>query len=182
MNPNRIKAGRNARTNPSHVTLLTGALPESHGVTGNGYWDRAAGTARPLDTAGLLETETLFTVAATTRPQITTAAAFSKARIGRLFAAVPDRQHAPDVLWVPRTAVARGTSRALPPTAKRWTRSCATADREPDLAAVNLSEVDRTAHGQDPGATAETRRHADAAFGRLVDDLRARGSAGRARS
>jgi arylsulfatase A-like enzyme len=170
------RAGMPARTNPAHVTLLTGALPESHGVTGNGYWDRAAGAARALDTAGLVEMETLFTVAATARPNVVTAAAFSKARIGRLFSAVPERQHAPDVLWVPRTFERPGHVTGVADDGTTMDAFLeATADREPDLAALNLSEVDRTAHAQGTGATAEARRHADAAFGRLLDDLHERG-------
>jgi arylsulfatase A-like enzyme len=175
------RAGMPARTNPSHVTLLAGALPESHGVTGNGYWDRASGTARPLDVAALLEMETLFTVAATTNPRLATVAAFSKARIGRLFVAVPDRQHAPDVLWVPRTDGPAGHLTGVASDAETMDAFLsAAAEREPHLAAVNLSEVDRTAHEQGPAATADARRRADAAFGRLVDDLRARGRWGRA--
>jgi arylsulfatase A-like enzyme len=51
----------------------------------------------------------------------------------------------------------------------------ATATREPDLAVVNLSEVDQTAHAQGTAATADARRHADAAVGKLVDDLKATG-------
>src|SRR6266446_9476912 len=32
-----------ARTNPNHVTLLTGAYAEAHGITGNAYWSRTPG-------------------------------------------------------------------------------------------------------------------------------------------
>src|SRR6185369_5946207 len=71
------------RTNPNHATLLTGALAESHGVTGNGYWDRSAGKPRPLDDPALVEMETLFTTAAASRPPRVTMAAFSKAKLGR---------------------------------------------------------------------------------------------------
>ena len=169
------RAGMPARTNPAHVTLLTGALPESHGVTGNGYWDRATGTARPLDSAGLLEMETLFTIAATQEPKVRTVAALSKARIGRLFGAVPDRQRAPDVLWVPQTDERPGhVTGVASDGATMDAFLAATAEREPDLGVLNLSEVDRTAHEHGTGATAEARRHADAAFGRLLDDLRTR--------
>ena len=45
--------------------------------------------------------ETLFTTAAASRPPLVTMAAFSKAKLGRLFAAVPPRQRGPDVLWAP---------------------------------------------------------------------------------
>src|SRR5207253_3181255 len=54
-----------ARTNPNHVSLVTGAWPEVHGITGNGWTCRAPG-CRPqkLDDAALIAVETLFTVAA----------------------------------------------------------------------------------------------------------------------
>ena len=164
------------RTNPNHVSVLTGAFGESHGITGNGYWDRAARTPKALDAAALIEMETLFTVAVSAQPAPVTVAAFSKARIGRLFAAVPERQHAPDVLWVPTTQGPMGHLVGVASDGETMDAFlAATAEREPDLAAINLSEVDRTAHERGPGETAEARRHADAALGRLVDDLRARG-------
>jgi predicted AlkP superfamily pyrophosphatase or phosphodiesterase len=169
------------RTNPNHATLLSGVFPESHGITGNGWWDPAAHASASLDAAALLDAETLFTVAETTRPELVTVAAFSKAKLGRLFAGVPDRQRAPDVLWVPATEGASGHLLGLATDAETMDAFlAATVDREPDLAAINLSEVDRAAHEQGPAATADARRHADAAIGRLIDDLRARGRWARA--
>src|SRR5262245_28048706 len=29
-----------ARTNPAHASLLTGAYPSAHGITGNSFWSR----------------------------------------------------------------------------------------------------------------------------------------------
>src|SRR5437867_1812018 len=56
-----------ARTNPNHVTLVTGVYPETHGITGNAYWSRARGAPpEMLEDAALIEVETLFTVAETT--------------------------------------------------------------------------------------------------------------------
>ena len=169
------------RTNPNHATLLTGVHPESHGITGNGWWDPVARAPASLDAGALLEAETLFTVAETTRPELVTVAAFSKAKLGRLFAAVADRQRAPDVLWVPPTEGASGHLLGLATDAETMDAFlAATAEREPDLAAINLSEVDRAAHEQGPAATADARRDADAAIGRLLDDLHERGRWGRA--
>jgi ectonucleotide pyrophosphatase/phosphodiesterase family protein 5 len=164
------------RTNPNHVTLLTGVLPESHGITGNGYFDRRAGVVKSVDAGELIEVETLFTLAATRQPPLVTIAAFSKAKIGRLFAPVPGRQHGPDVLWTPVTEGPAGHLVGVASDAETMDAFLAAAGaREPDLAAINLSEVDRTAHERGPTATADARRHADAALGRLVDDLRASG-------
>jgi hypothetical protein len=164
------------RTNPNHATLLTGALAESHGVTGNGYWDRAAGKPRPLDDPALVEMETLFTTAAASRPPRVTMAAFSKAKLGRLFAGVPPRQRGPDVLWAPEPSGPRGHVAGVADDGTTMDGLIAAmATREPDLAVVNLSEVDRTAHVQGTAATADARRHADAAVGKLVDDLKVSG-------
>ena len=94
-----------ARTNPNHVTLLTGTWPEAHGITGNAFWSRArAEPARKLDVAALIEVETLFSVAEETSPALVTMGVFGKPKLARLFAAVPGRQRAPDVLWSPSTA------------------------------------------------------------------------------
>jgi hypothetical protein len=164
------------RTNPNHLTLLTGLPPEGHGITGNGYWDRREHAARGLDSSESVEAETLFTVAETTRPALVTMAAFSKAKIGHLFATVAGRQRAPDLLWTPDAVAGAGHTVGVASDAETMGAFlAAAADREPDLAAINLSEVDRTAHAQGPAATADARRHADAAIGRLVDDLDTRG-------
>jgi arylsulfatase A-like enzyme len=168
------RAGMPTRTNPNHVTLLTGLLPESHGVTGNGYWDRRARVARAFDASASIEAETLFTVAKTARPALVTMAAFSKAKLGHLFAGVGGRQREPDVLWTPDAADPGHVTGVATDAATMDAFLAAAADHEPDLAAINLSEVDRTAHAQGPGAIADARRHADAAIGRLVDDLTAR--------
>src|SRR5881628_1502956 len=48
-----------ARTNPNHVTLVTGVYPEAHGITGNAYWSRTRGAPpEKLDDAALIEVET----------------------------------------------------------------------------------------------------------------------------
>jgi arylsulfatase A-like enzyme len=172
--PGEARATMPTRTNPNHATLLTGALPESHGVTGNGYWDRTARGPKPLDDAGRMEMETLFTTAAAARPARVTAAAFSKAKLGKLFAAVAPRQHAPDVLWIPEPGGPAGHVSGVADDVETMNGLLsAIATREPDLAVVNLSEVDRTAHAQGKAATVEARRHADDALGKLIDELRA---------
>src|SRR5438034_352228 len=91
-----------ARTNPNHVTLLTGAYPDAHGITGNAYRSRAPGAPpEKLDDAALIKVETLFTVAETDEPSLATMAALGKPKLARLFAGVPARQRAPDMLWSP---------------------------------------------------------------------------------
>jgi hypothetical protein len=167
-----------ARTNPNHVTLLTGVHADAHGITGNAWWSRAAGSppAR-LDGAELIEMETLFTVAETSAPELVTMGVFGKPKLARIFAAVPGRQRAPDLLW---------SAGDLPPERRDpasgyasdadtvGTVIDAAAAREPDLAVLNLSDVDRNghAHGPESAEYARAVEGADGAIGRLVEALR----------
>jgi len=170
-----------ARTNPNHVTLLTGAYADAHGVTGNAWWSRTPG-APPgmLEDAALIEVETLFTVAETTAPSLVTLGVVGKPKLASLFAAVPGRQRAPDVLWSPER---------LPPERREAVSGYSpdgetigavlalAADAEPDLAVMNLCDVDGAGHVHGPGSADYARAvgAADAAIARLLDDLHARG-------
>ena len=60
-----------------------------------------------MDDASLLDVETLFTVIETDRPTLVTMGIFGKPKLARLFAAVPERQQAPDVLWSGEDAAER---------------------------------------------------------------------------
>ena len=170
-----------ARTNPNHVTLLTGVYADVHGITGNAYWSRQRDASpQKLEAAALIEVETLFTVAEETRPSLATLGAFGKPKLARLFASVPGRQHAPDVLWsaedLPRgrREPATGYASDADTMAAALAKMAAT---EPDLAVLNLADVDSAGHGRGPESPecARAVTAADAALGSLVDDLRARG-------
>jgi len=169
-----------ARTDPNHVTLLTGVPAAVHGVTGNAYWSRVAGRpAEKLDDAALIEVETLFTVIETTEPGRVTLGAFGKPKLARLFAAVPGRQRAPDRVWSALDLPPERRDPASGYAADADTVAAAlaaAAEAEPDLGVLNLSDVDRAGHASGPD-TPEYRSAiggADAALARLVDDLRAR--------
>jgi hypothetical protein len=169
------------RTDPNHASLLTGVWSDGHGITGNAYWTRELGAPpRKMDDPSLLDVETLFTVIETDRPTLVTMGIFGKPKLARLFAAVPERQQAPDVLWSGEDAAERdrdpATRYATDDAAMRTLLERAAAT-EPDLAVVNLADVDRAAHGFGP-ASAEAHaavRATDGVIGRLLDDLRARG-------
>ena len=168
-------------TNPNHVSLLTGVYPSTHGITGNAYWRRVA-DAPPEKTedARLIDVETLFTVAEATAPELVTAGVFGKLKLARLFSAVPGRQRAPDILWSPEQASPAGRDPVTGysfDTATIGGLLAEAGDEEPDLAVVNLSDVDRAAHGRGPDSEECIRAiaGADAAIGRLVDQLRALG-------
>lgn len=170
-----------ARTNPNHATLFTGVYPDAHGITGNAYWSRTAGApGGPLDDASLLEVDTLFTRAEDKDPEFVTMGFFGKPKLARLFAAAP-AQRGPDVGWSGADADAAGWNPFVPGTASDATTiaalSAATAEREPDLVFVNLPDVDLTAHrlGRDDPAVGAAVTAADAALGRLIDDLHTRG-------
>jgi len=169
------------RTNPNHVSLLTGVYPSAHGITGNAYWRRVPDApAEVIVDAKLIEVETLFTVAETSSPELVTAGVFGKAKLARLFSAVPGRQRAPDVLWSPEQASPAGRD---PTTGYSFDSAtiggllAEAADEEPDLAVVTLADVDRTGHARGPDSEECSRAiaGADAAIGRLVDQLRALG-------
>src|SRR5882724_9241911 len=174
-----------ARTNPNHVTLLTGAYADAHGVTGNVYWSRTRGAPpEMLEDAALIEVETLFTVAETTAPSLVTLGVVGKPKLARLFAAVPGRQHAPDVLWSPERlpAARRDAASGYSPDGETIGAALAlAAEAEPDLAVMNLSDVDRAGHAHGPESADYARAvgGADAAVARLLDDLHSRGRWGR---
>jgi ectonucleotide pyrophosphatase/phosphodiesterase family member 5 len=178
--PPTIRASMPTRTNSSHASLLTGVHTEAHGITGNAYWSRTVGDPpRKTDEPGLLETETIFTVAETTAPDLVTMGAFGKPKLGHLFGNAPDKQRQPDVLWTPE-AGARGVDPITNYADDATTMDAflrLTGKREPDLAVLNLADVDRTAHGLGPD---DPRRvdavvAAGAAVQRLVDSLKAHG-------
>lgn len=181
----RIRGVMPARTNPNHASLLTGAYPVAHGITGNVYWSRALrAPIDKLDAAELLEVETLFTVVEQTRPELVTFAALAKPKLARLFAGVPDRQRPPDTLWSPSWApeMARDTVTGYTRDADTMTAALrAMARDEPDLALINLADVDRTAHGHgvESRECAEAVAGADRAIGRLVEHLQGLGRWGR---
>jgi len=169
------------RTNPNHVSLLTGVYPEAHGITGNAYWSRRKDVPPDkMDDAKLIEVETLFTVAAAADPPLVTFGVFGKPKLGRLFDVVPGRERAPTVLWAPDRApgVVRDPATGYSDDATTIDALLAAAvEREPDLAAVNLSDVDRNAHGHGPDSPecAAAIAGADRAIGRLLDALHAAG-------
>lgn len=48
-------------TNVNHARILTGATPAENGINGNGFYDRATGTATFIESADFLTAPTLFT-------------------------------------------------------------------------------------------------------------------------
>src|SRR5262249_27473399 len=136
------RAAMPARTDTNHATLMTGAWADGHGITGNAYWSRPPGApVQKLDDGALIEVETLFTVAEETAPELVTAGVFGKPKLARLFAAVPGRQRAPDVLWSPATATRLARDPATGYAADADTMAAllrVVEEHEPDLAFVNL--------------------------------------------
>src|SRR5438034_4264759 len=174
-----------ARTNPNHVTLLTGTYAEAHGITGNTYWSRTpAAPPGMLEDAALIEVETLFTVAETTAPSLVTLGVVGKPKLASLFAAVPGRQRAPDVLWSPDRLPPERREAASGYSADGETVAAAlelAARAEPDLVVMNLCDVDGAGHVHGPESAEYARAvpAADAAIARLLDDLHAQGRWGR---
>lgn len=177
----RGRAVMPARTNPNHVSLLTGVYPEAHGIVGNAAWDRVSGhPPGPLDSPAAIEVETVFTTIERRKPELVTVGVFAKEKLVRLFSEVPGRQRAPDELWGPGRASAAGRDPATG-YAYDWAAMDAflalTSRVEPDLAVVNLADVDRTEHrfGPESPQAARAVKGADAQIGRLIDVLKAKG-------
>jgi len=170
-----------ARTNPNHVSLLTGVYPEAHGITGNAWWTRvAAEPPRKLDDPALIEVQTLFTVAEEHAPELVTVAAFAKPKLAHLFAAVEGRQRGPDHVWTAEPLAPDAAADDLD--ARTMTAALGLMERpEPDLAVIGLAGVDRTAHrfGPDGPEYARALGAADAAIGELLDRVRGFGRWGR---
>jgi hypothetical protein len=177
----KVRGVMPARTNPNHASLLTGTYPAAHGITGNAFWNRALREpVAKLDAAELLEVESLFTVAERAGTDLITFAAFAKPKLARLFAGVPGRQRPPDTLWSPTWAPETARDPATGYTRDVDTMAAALramARDEPDLAVVNLADVDRTAHGHgiDSPECHEAVAGADRSLGRLVEHLKALG-------
>jgi len=169
------------RTNSNHATLVTGAYPEAHGITGNAWWSRSPGApAAKLDDAAQIEVETLFTLAHDALPRVTTFGAFAKPKLVRLLATAAGRQRAPDRVWSPSDAPENGRDAVT-----KYATDVATMDgvlaaltKQPaDLTIVNIADVDRHGHGDGPGSAAYAAAitGADAAIGRLIAALHALG-------
>jgi hypothetical protein len=170
------------RTDPNHVTLLTGTWPETHGITGNAYAPRATDAPRAvkMDRPELIEVETLFTAIETREPARRTAGVFAKAKLARLFDEAPGRQRAPDDLWSPDRAPAAARDPRSGYASDPATMDALLAlarDHEPDLAVINMADVDRTAHGEGPDSAARRAavEGADREIARLVEAIRAAG-------
>jgi hypothetical protein len=171
-----------ARTNSSHISLLTGLYPAAHGITGNRYWNRDPDTdVMPLEETGAVEAETLFSVIETETPALRTVGVFGKAKLGSLFGAVAGRQRASDVQWAPGAkAIGFGSLAAKGSRvgdAAVMDAALAALDAEPDLAVVSLSGVDGAAHAEGirSAALARALDTADTQLARLIDAIRERG-------
>ncbi len=165
-----------ARTNPSHVSLLTATYPAAHGITGNKYWDRRLGTAAAsLESATAIEVQTLFTVIESEHAELQTVAVLGKAKLGSLFEGVEGRQLSPDALWAPGGMgigpLAMGPSRADDETVMG--AALGALEPEPDLLFTNLSGLDAACHLHGPASPEATRALdvADAQVARLVETL-----------
>jgi predicted AlkP superfamily pyrophosphatase or phosphodiesterase len=169
------------RTDPNHVTLVTGVYPEAHGITGNAWWSREPGAPiAKLDDATRVEVETLFTLAHDAQPPLATLGAYGKPKLVRLLGPAPPQQRGADRVWSPADAP---EGERDPTTGYAFDGAtmdgvlAALVAAPADFLIVNLADVDRNGHGDGPDsdAYAHAITGADAAIGRLVDALRAAG-------
>jgi len=168
-------------TNTNHVSIMTGAYAEAHGVVNNAFWAEAVPRrGMTSERADLLQVETLFTVAERTRPKLVTAALFGKTRLVPLFTASAS-QRAPDILWgdpdTPTEPIDRNRGFASDRrTMDKALEVIATSD--PDLLFVGLPDVDRTSHvfGPDSHRARTAMLEADRQVDRLIRALKRSGA------
>jgi arylsulfatase A-like enzyme len=167
-------------TNVNHVSLMTGAYPAAHGITGNYYWDRRDRLIpTSLDRAELIEVETLFTVMEKDRAEIVSAGVFGKWKLADLFQ-TGGSQVGPDHLW----GDMESEHEALDPHAG-FAADERTMDevlrtiwqKDPSLLFVNLPDVDRLSHlfGPDSHEARKGLLEADRQIERLVKFLKTGG-------
>src|SRR5262245_62070635 len=155
------------RTNPNHASLLTGAQPSAHGVTGNYYWDGI--TEREMGEPTLLDVETIFTAIERQRPALTTVTAFAKGKLRHLFGPCPGRQSGPDFAWW----TANDDLYAAPDEETMNGFRALVARYRPAFSIVAIAEVDAAGHqhGPDSEAYRAAVANADRQIGMLIDDL-----------
>ncbi len=167
-------------TNVNHASLITGAYPAAHGITGNYYWDRGSRLApASLDHARLIEVETLFTVMEREKRAGISAGIFGKWKLADLFRTGGD-QTGPEHLW----GDMESEHEAVDPHAG-FASNERTMDevlrtivqKDPQLLFVNLPDVDRLSHIFGPNSHQGRRGllEADRQVGRLVAFLKKKG-------
>ncbi|MBI1816023.1 MAG: alkaline phosphatase family protein [Deltaproteobacteria bacterium] len=164
-------------TNTNHAAIMTAAYSAANGIVGNSFWDRDPAHA-PVSTesAQYLEVETLFTVIEKERPALVTAGLFGKSKLVNLFSAVPDQQHAPDMLWGDAASEAEAIDvRAGFASDQRTMDEVVRTieQRQPDFMFAALPDVDRTSHifGPDSVPARKALSQADRQVGRLLTFL-----------
>lgn len=168
-------------TNTNHVSIMTGAYAEAHGIVGNMFWDLDTRRAVRSEHARHLQVETLFTVIERRRPELMTAALFGKSRLVSLFAA-DGRQRAPDVLWGDVATESEATDANEGFASDRRTMDAVldllARERRVDLLFVALPDVDRTSHvfGPESHQARAAMLEADRQVTRLVGALKRDGA------
>lgn len=156
-------------TFPNHYTLVTGLRPDRHGITHNSMWDRELGEFRlsKRDAVGdgrWWGGEPVWIGAG--KAGLRTATLFWPGSEAEIDGARPQR-------WTPYDKAVPAAARA--DTVAGWLLE--PASTRPDFATVYFDRVDKASHEHGPASPEAdaARRDTDAALGRLVDALKARG-------
>ncbi len=156
-------------TFPNHYTLVTGLRPDRHGITHNSMWDRELGEFRlsKRDAVGdgrWWGGEPVWIGAG--KAGLRTATLFWPGSEAEIDGIRPQR-------WTPYDEAVPAAARA--DTVAGWLLE--PASTRPDFATVYFDRVDKASHEHGPASPEAdaARRDTDAALGRLVDALKARG-------
>lgn len=74
-----------SETNPNHTGILTGVLPQQHGIVSNSYLNRATGARVLMESPNLISAPTLFDAIESQKPWLRTAAVLGKEKLRLLF-------------------------------------------------------------------------------------------------
>ena len=156
-------------TFPNHYTLVTGLRPDRHGITHNSMWDRELGEFRlsKRDAVGdgrWWGGEPVWIGAG--KAGLRAATLFWPGSEAEIDGTRPQR-------WTPYDEAVPAAARA--DTVAGWLLE--PASTRPDFATVYFDRVDKASHEHGPASPEAdaARRDTDAALGRLVDALKARG-------
>ena len=157
-------------TNVNNVSIVTGAFPETHGITGNSYYDPETGDLVYMNDTSFLRCETRFEELAAAGESVVALVAKRKLEriVGRGCSVALSAEDAPD--WIEREiGEAPGIYSGE---ASRWLLDAALSvldDAAPDVLYVSTTDVVPHKHAPDEPEAREWVRALDERLGALLD-------------
>lgn len=177
-----------AETAPNHVAMATGMLPRNNGIVGNTAFDPTnpdAGDHQQDDPAMLTADTTVTRLERDCASDVSTATILSKTYLFNVFSEGGDQQAA-DFHWNAEPFYIPESDHALDDLTMDQLRRWVFLEQPPtpQLAFVNLGDIDRSGHidptgnaldGEYPAGRSGAMAHTDALIGNFIDALTAQG-------